>query len=91
MPRPQDQEVAPESPKLGGEGDLITISDEARDGPRSMGDRTVDKGAEMSRVEGWTSWPTGLRAIEEEEKKKNEEKQRRKEEEEEKKKREEEK
>jgi len=56
-----------------------------------MGDRTVDKGAEMSRVEGWTSWPTGLRAIEEEEKKKNEEKQRRKEEVEEKKKREEEK
>jgi len=32
-PRPQSREGAPESPKLGGEGDPITISDESGDGP----------------------------------------------------------
>jgi len=84
MPRLQAQEGAPESTKLGGEGDPINISDGFGDGPQSMGDRVVDKGAEIPQVEGQTPWPTGLRAIEVE-KKKNEEEQKRKEEEEEKK------
>jgi len=38
VPRPQAHEGAPESPKLGEEGDPITISGESGDGPRSTGD-----------------------------------------------------
>jgi hypothetical protein len=52
-----------------------------------MGDRIVDKGAEIPRVEGRTTWPTGLRAVEEKKKKAVEE-QRQKEEDEEGKKKE---
>jgi len=87
MQRPRDQEGAPESPKLGGVGDPITICDESGDSPPSMGDRIVDKGAEIPRVEGRTTWPTGLRAVEEKKKKAVEE-QRQKEEDEEGKKKE---
>jgi hypothetical protein len=75
---------------LGGEDDLITISDESGDGPRSTGDHVADKGIETPQVEGQTPWPTGLRVIKEEKKKKDEEDQMRKKEEEEKKKKEEE-
>jgi len=89
-PRRQVQEGAPESPKLGGEGDPITISDESRDGLRSTGDHAVDKGTEVPRVEGRTPWPIGLHTIKEDKKKKNEEDQRRRREEEKKKEEEEE-
>ena len=89
-PRLHGQEGGPESPKLGGEGDPITISDESEEGPPSTGDRVSDKEAKVPQNEGRTPWPIGLHAVEEEKRKKNEEEQRRKEEEE-KKKREEEK
>ena len=70
----------PESPKLGGEVDPITISDESRDGPCSTGDRAVDKVTKVPRVEGQTPWPIGLHSVEEEKKKTEEEQRRRKEE-----------
>ena len=75
---------------MGEEGDPITISDESGDGLRLTGDRVADKGVETPQVEGWTLWPTRLRAAKEEKKKKDEEEQRRKKVEGEKKKEEEE-
>ena len=80
MPRPQDQEGAPESPKLGGEGDPITISDESGDGPPLSSDRVAAEGTMVPWV---MRQATGLHAVEEEKKKKVVEEQRKKEEEEE--------
>ena len=68
-PRSKGQEGAPESPKLGGEGDPITISDESEDGPRSTDDCAADKGVKTPQVEGRTPWPTELCVVEEEKKK----------------------
>ena len=67
--RPQDPEGAPESPKLGGEGDPIIISDESRDGLPPSGDRVAAEGAKVPRVEGRTPLPTGLHAVKEQKKK----------------------
>ena len=84
-PCPQGQEEALESPKLGGEGDPITISDESGDGPHLTGGHATDKWVKIPQVEGWTPWLIGLHTVEEEKKKKNEEEQRKSKEEERKK------
>ena len=79
MPRSHGQEGAPESPKSGGVGDSITITDESGDGPRSTDAHATDKGVETSQATGRTPWPIRLHSVEE--KKKDEEEQRKEEEE----------
>jgi len=50
VPHLQGQEGTPESPKLGGEGDTITISDESVEGLPSSGDHVTTEGTEIPRV-----------------------------------------
>jgi len=68
VPRPQEQEGAPEPPRFGVEGDPITISDgSSGDGP-SKDARPMDEEVEASPVVKRMPWPIGLHSVEEQRK-----------------------
>ena len=71
-PHPQGQEGAPEPPGSRVEGDPITISDGSGGDGTSRDVRPMDEEAQTSHVVGRTSWPAGLRSIEEQRKKEEE-------------------
>jgi len=68
-------EAPPETPKSGGVGDPITISDESGGGPYSTGTHVTNEGVETPQVKGRTPWPIGLHSVEEAKKRKDEEEQ----------------
>ena len=72
-PQTQASEGAPESPRLGVEGEPITISDTSDGNEASGGARPMEEETSISHVVGRTPWPAGLRTLEEQKKKEEEE------------------
>ena len=69
-------EGAPEPPRLGVEGEPITISDTSDGNEASGGARPMEEETSTSHVAGRTPWPAGLRALEEQREKEKEEEER---------------
>ena len=72
----QASEGAPEPPRLGVEGEPITISDTSDGNEASGGARPMEEEAWTPNVAGSTPWPAGLRILEEQKKKREEDEQR---------------